>query len=151
MKADSFFKTLANMPPSLKVLGTSNQEGPTGRGYAEETRNAKVFFTQSNIKPSISLFIPLLRVLDCTTHTHTHTRVLCSVQNPWWACQTFRWRYLIGALPDCVDELLDDQVDAFQTRLFQLNDLLFHYGFERQVGGEQACPEGHTDKTDTHT
>lgn len=59
--------------------------------------------------------------------------------------------YLIGALSDCVDELLDDQVDAFQTGLFQLNDLLFHYGLKRQVWGEQACPEGHTDKTDMET
>ncbi len=58
--------------------------------------------------------------------------------------------YLISALPDCVDELLDDQVDAFQTRLFQLNDLLFHYGLKRQVWGEQACPGGQTDRQTTH-
>lgn len=57
-------------------------------------------------------------------------------------------RYLISALSDCVDELLDDQVDAFHTGLFQFNDLLFHYGFKRQIWGEQACPKGHTDKTD---
>lgn len=57
-------------------------------------------------------------------------------------------RYLIGALSDCVDELLDDQVDAFQTGLFQFNDLLFHYGLKRHVWGEQACPEGHTDTQD---
>ena len=73
--------------------------------------------------------------------------------------------YLVGTLPESIDELLDDQVDAYQTRPFQLNDLLFHYGLKRQVGGEQACPAGqmdtrmtgHTDRdtrttdVDTHT
>lgn len=59
-------------------------------------------------------------------------------------------RYLISALSDCVDEFLDDQVDGFQTGLFQFNDLLFHNGFKRHVWGEQACPEGHTDKTHRH-
>lgn len=48
--------------------------------------------------------------------------------------------YLLGALPDQGGELGEDEVDAFQTRVFQLNDLLFHYGLERQVRGEQACP-----------
>lgn len=69
----------------------------------------------------------------------------------WQGClcmsMTFWQVYLISALSDCVDELLDHQVDAFQTRLFQLNDLLFHYGFKRQVWGKQACPEGHTNTT----
>lgn len=50
-------------------------------------------------------------------------------------------RYLRSALPDCVDELLDDQVDAFETWLLQLNDLLFHYGLEGQVRGEQPRSE----------
>ena len=48
--------------------------------------------------------------------------------------------YLIRALHDQRRELGDDEVNAFQTRVFQLNDLLFHYGLKRQVGGEQACP-----------
>lgn len=48
--------------------------------------------------------------------------------------------YLLRALPDQGGELVEDEVDAFQTRVFQLNDLLFHYGLERQVWGEQACP-----------
>ena len=39
-------------------------------------------------------------------------------------------RYLIGALAHGVDELLDHQVHTFQTGLFQLNDLLFHYGLK---------------------
>ena len=53
--------------------------------------------------------------------------------------------YLICALHDQRRELGDDEVNAFQTRVFQLNDLLFHYGLKRQVGGEQACPAGQTD------
>lgn len=48
--------------------------------------------------------------------------------------------YLFRALPDQGGELGEDEVDAFQTRVFQLNDLLFHYGLERQIWGEQACP-----------
>lgn len=56
-------------------------------------------------------------------------------------------RYLDGALPDRVDELLDDQVNAFEARFLQLYDLLFHDGLERQVRGEQTRPES----PDTHT
>ncbi|KAF3844114.1 hypothetical protein F7725_016162 [Dissostichus mawsoni] len=37
-------------------------------------------------------------------------------------------------------KLGDNEVDTFQTGVFQLNDLLFHYGLKRQVWGEQACP-----------
>lgn len=66
---------------------------------------------------------------------HVVTRLLSSSPS---GCM----RYLHSALPDCVDELLDDQVDAFETWFLQLNDLLFHYGLERQVWGEQARPEG---------
>ena len=50
-------------------------------------------------------------------------------------------QYLVGALPDCVDELLNDQIDTFETGRFQLNDLLFHDGLKRQVWGEQARSE----------
>ncbi len=46
-------------------------------------------------------------------------------------------QYLVGALPDCVDELLNDQIDTFETGRFQLNDLLFHDGLKRQVWSEQ--------------
>ncbi|XP_010769850.1 dynamin-2-like [Notothenia coriiceps] len=42
-------------------------------------------------------------------------------------------QYLVGALPDCVDELLNDQIDTFETGRFQLNDLLFHDDLKRQV------------------
>lgn len=60
-------------------------------------------------------------------------------------------QYLVGALPDRVDELLNHQIDTFETGLFQLYDLLFHDGFERQVGSEQASSEniqgcGETDR-----
>lgn len=48
--------------------------------------------------------------------------------------------YLLSALPDQGDKLGDDQVYTFQTGVFQLNDLLFHYSLKRQVWGEQACP-----------
>lgn len=50
-------------------------------------------------------------------------------------------RYLVGALPDCVDELLNDQIDTFETGRFQLNDLLFHDGLKRQVWSEQPRSE----------
>lgn len=50
-------------------------------------------------------------------------------------------QYLVGALPDCVDELLNDQIDTFETGRFQLNDLLFHDGLKRQVWSEQARSE----------
>lgn len=50
-------------------------------------------------------------------------------------------QYLVGALPDCVDELLNDQIDTFETGCFQLNDLLFHDGLKRQVWSEQARSE----------
>ena len=50
-------------------------------------------------------------------------------------------QYLVGALPDRVDELLNDQIDTFETGRFQLNDLLFHDGLKRQVGSEQARSE----------
>lgn len=52
-----------------------------------------------------------------------------------------RLQYLVGALPDCVDELLNDQIDTFETGCFQLNDLLFHDGLKRQVGSEQPRSE----------
>lgn len=48
--------------------------------------------------------------------------------------------YLFGALPDQGGEFCDDEVDAFHTRVFQLNDLFFHYGLKCQVWREQACP-----------
>lgn len=50
-------------------------------------------------------------------------------------------QYLVGALPDCVDELLNDQIDTFETGRFQLNDLLFHDGLKRQVWSEQSRSE----------
>ena len=50
-------------------------------------------------------------------------------------------QYLVGALPDCVDELLNDQIDTFETGRFQLNDLLFHDGLKRQVWSEQPRSE----------
>lgn len=56
------------------------------------------------------------------------------------SCPSARPVYLFRALPDQGGELGEDEVDAFQTRVFQLNDLLFHYGLERQIWGEQACP-----------
>lgn len=60
-------------------------------------------------------------------------------------------QYLVGALPDRVDELLNHQIDTFETGLFQLYNLLFHDGFERQVRSEQASSEniqgcGETDR-----
>lgn len=48
--------------------------------------------------------------------------------------------YLLRALPDQGDKLGDDQVYAFQTGVFQLNDLLFHYGLKSQIWGEETCP-----------
>lgn len=62
-----------------------------------------------------------------------------------------RLQYLVGALPDCVDELLNDKVDTFDTGLFQLNDLLFHNGLKRQVGSEQARSEDAQRQTDGQT
>lgn len=50
-------------------------------------------------------------------------------------------QYLVGALPDCVDEFLNDQIDTFETRRFQLNNLLFHDGLKRQVRSEQPRSE----------
>lgn len=50
-------------------------------------------------------------------------------------------QYLVGALPDCVDELLNDQIDTFETGRFQLNDLLFHDGLKCQVWSEQPRSE----------
>ena len=50
-------------------------------------------------------------------------------------------QYLVGALPDRVDELLNDQIDTFETWLFHLYDLLFHDGLKRQVWSEQASSE----------
>jgi len=50
-------------------------------------------------------------------------------------------QYLVGALPECVDELLNDQIDTFETGRFQLNDLLFHDGLKRQVWSEQPRSE----------
>lgn len=50
--------------------------------------------------------------------------------------------YLLRALVGESGELGHDQVHAFETRLLQLNDLLFHYSLERQVWGEQTRPEG---------
>lgn len=47
-------------------------------------------------------------------------------------------QYLVGALPDCVDELLNDQIDTFETGRFQLNDLLFHDELKRQVWSKQS-------------
>lgn len=55
--------------------------------------------------------------------------------------------YLQCALPDRIDELLDDQVNAFEARLLQLDQLLFHDGLEGHVRGEQPRPE----VTHTHT
>lgn len=50
-------------------------------------------------------------------------------------------QYLVGALPDCADELLNDQIDTFETGRFQLNDLLFHDDFKRQVWSKQPSSE----------
>lgn len=50
-------------------------------------------------------------------------------------------QYLVGALSDCVDELLNDQIDTFETGRFQLNDLLFHDDLKRQVWSEQPSSE----------
>lgn len=50
-------------------------------------------------------------------------------------------QYLAGALPDCVDELLNDQIDTFETGRFQLNDLLFHDDLKCQVWSEQPRSE----------
>uniref|UniRef100_A0A8C0WL86 Uncharacterized protein n=1 Tax=Castor canadensis TaxID=51338 RepID=A0A8C0WL86_CASCN len=44
--------------------------------------------------------------------------------------------------PESMKELLlDNQVDAFQTGLFQLHHLLFHNGLERQVRREEPSPK----------
>ena len=48
--------------------------------------------------------------------------------------------YLAGALPDGVDELLDNEVHALEARLLQLHHLLLHDGLERQIWGEQPRP-----------
>lgn len=57
--------------------------------------------------------------------------------------------YLLSALPDQGDKLGDDEIDTFQTGVFQLNDLLFHYCFKRHVRGEQACPVARHHGSDT--
>lgn len=48
--------------------------------------------------------------------------------------------YLAGALPDGVDELLDNEVHALEARLLQLHHLLLHDGLKRQIRGEQPRP-----------
>lgn len=60
-------------------------------------------------------------------------------------------QYLAGALPDCVDELLNDQIDTFETGSFQLNDLLFHDDLKRHVWSKQPRSENPRRDTDTMT
>lgn len=50
--------------------------------------------------------------------------------------------YLAGALPDGVNELLDNEVHALEARLLQLHHLLLHNGLECQIWGEQPGPGG---------
>lgn len=57
-------------------------------------------------------------------------------------------QYLTGALPDRVDELLDDEVHALEARLLQLHHLLLHDGLEGQVWGEEPRPMGGTKSRD---
>lgn len=72
-------------------------------------------------------------------------RALCTLSRPAQCAgrsgDAGHLRYLVGALPDCVDELLNDQIDTFETGRFQLNDLLFHDGLKRQVWSEQPRSE----------
>lgn len=153
-----------NKNDTISKSGMSNQDNRPGQHWRNEisagSRTLKFSsHNQTSWQENCPLFSSFFKVCFFWAVPLPHTFLFywwfssrpqskpSSTNHSWH--QTIMCGYLIGALPDCVDELLDDQVDAFQTGLFQLNDLLFHYGFKRHVGGEQACPEGHMDKTDT--
>lgn len=77
-------------------------------------------------------FLPLIALYRSVLHSSLCIHLLSKL--------SLSALYLFSALPDQGDKLGDDQVDTFQTWVFELNDLLFHYGLKRHVWGEQACP-----------
>ena len=46
--------------------------------------------------------------------------------------------YLISTKPDDIGQLLNHKIDAFNAGLFKSGNLLFDYGLESHVGGEQT-------------
>lgn len=46
--------------------------------------------------------------------------------------------YLVGALADGVNQLLDDHVHTLDARLLQLHNLLLHYGLKSHIWGEKS-------------
>lgn len=54
--------------------------------------------------------------------------------------------YLLGTLPNCIDQLRNDHVHTFGARLFNLPNLPFHNGLKGHVRGEEASSARHREK-----
>lgn len=59
--------------------------------------------------------------------------------------------YLIGALTDCVDQLLNHQINTFNTRLLYLHNLLLHNRLKGHVWSEQTGPASETSQISSHS